>query len=171
MNITLYSLSDYNGGLLIPKTFDFETKDMIDNEDEWRQAIADWLEEVTEERNDGEVREEWIVCDYEDIPSGFVGTYDLDPSFWEYKEAIQTSHYDKEVIDAAMSCDVQLENIDEAYAGEFRSDADFAEDMAEQLDMIPRENSWPTSYIDWEWAARDLMMDYCEADGHYFRCL
>ena len=58
--------------------------------------------------------------------------------------------------------------IDEAYAGSFRSDADFAEDMAEQLGDIPRDfPSW--IYIDWERSARDLMMDYSEQDGHYFR--
>lgn len=58
--------------------------------------------------------------------------------------------------------------IEECYSGSFRSDADFAENMAEEIGAIPRDLAgW--IYIDWERSARDLMMDYSEEGGHYFR--
>lgn len=61
------------------------------------------------------------------------------------------------------------EGFDESYQGQFSSDEDFARDMAENLGEIPKENHWPHYCIDWEWAARELMMDYSVENGHYFR--
>lgn len=64
----------------------------------------------------------------------------------------------------------EFENFEESYAGEFKSDEDFAQDMAEQLGTVDFKNqSWPAYCIDWEYAARELMMDYSEQDGYYFR--
>lgn len=48
----------------------------------------------------------------------------------------------------------------DAYAGEWDSERDFAENLAEELGLLPREHTWPTSYIDWDQATRDLFMDY-----------
>ena len=79
--------------------------------------------------------------------------------------------YDEEVIEAAFECDVPVEDIEEAYAGQFRSDEDFAQDMADQLGVLDKNVSWPNNCIDWENAARELMYDYSEHDGHYFRKL
>lgn len=59
----------------------------------------------------------------------------------------------------------------EAYAGQYDSDEDFAQDMAEQLGSIDRDAQWPYTCIDWEHAARELMYDYSEVDGYYFRNL
>ncbi len=75
---------------------------------------------------------------------------------------------DKEVIEAAIECDVQLCNVEEAYQGEYRSDEDFAEDFAEQLGF-EYPNTWPNNCIDWEHAAKELMYDYSESNGYYFR--
>lgn len=55
----------------------------------------------------------------------------------------------------------------------FIADEDFvnyAQELAEDIGALPREHTWPTSYIDWDAAARDLRMDYtsCEIDGHTY---
>ena len=68
-NITYYSLSDYVGSTLISKTFQLDEVD----HDEHLQQISDWLKSITKLKNDGEIREEWIVCDSEDIPTNYVG--------------------------------------------------------------------------------------------------
>jgi len=57
----------------------------------------------------------------------------------------------------------------ELYKGEHDNDEDFAYQLADDLGLVPEGNNWPTSYIDWGAAARDLMMDYGESGGHYFR--
>ena len=63
------------------------------------------------------------------------------------------------------------DNMDEIYQGEFSSDEEFAKDMAEQTGDIKSNDAWPLYCIDWEWAASELMMDYSEVKGHYFRNL
>lgn len=62
---------------------------------------------------------------------------------------------------------------EEAYYGKFQSDEDFARDMAEEIEAIfVREVvKWPHYCIDWEYAARELMYDYSEDNGYYFRNL
>lgn len=60
---------------------------------------------------------------------------------------------------------------EEAYQGDYADDADFAQNLADDLGLVNADAGWPAGYIDWEWAARDLMMDYFESDGHYFRNL
>jgi antirestriction protein len=63
-----------------------------------------------------------------------------------------------------------IEDAEEAYQGSYGSDEEFAEELADELGLIDSGAAWPLSYIDWERAARDLMMgDYSEQDGHYFR--
>lgn len=64
-----------------------------------------------------------------------------------------------------------FDNIEEAYNGQYSSDEDFAQDMADQLGDVPSVGSdpWPLYCIDWEYAARELMHDYSKQDGFYFR--
>lgn len=162
--ITYYSLSDYNAGRLIP--FTIELDDMT--AEEHAEAIQEHLEAITERMADDEVREEWIVADYAGIPSRYVGEYSLDDDFFEYLEFTRQTHLGDDVIKAGMSLDIPLEHIEEAYKGHWENDEAFAMEEAEQMGMIPETHTWPTSYIDWERAARDLMMVFNEADGHYF---
>ena len=68
--------------------------------------------------------------------------------------------------------DDELKDFDEAYNGEWSSDEEFAQDMAENTGALEGTGGhWPLTCIDWEWAARELMMDYFEVDGHYFRSM
>jgi antirestriction protein len=59
----------------------------------------------------------------------------------------------------------------EAYQGEFDSDEDFARYIAEELTPVDNSMAWPFNCIDWEWAAKELMNDYSEEEGYYFRNL
>ena len=75
------------------------------------------------------------------------------------------------MIDAAIYCGINPENFEEAYCGEYESDADFAHEQADQCGMLEEDMAWPYTCIDWEFAARELMYDYEEHEGHYFRIL
>ncbi len=79
--------------------------------------------------------------------------------------------YSEEVIEAALELGISLESVEEAYQGEYRSDVDFAQNLAEDLGAVDKNASWPNNCIDWEKAASELMYDYTEEDGHYFRNL
>jgi antirestriction protein len=71
-----------------------------------------------------------------------------------------------------MSLD-DLDDFEEAYAGQFESDKAFTMDMVENLGLMDRidQMDWPYRCIDWEMASRELMCDYTEQDGYYFRNL
>ena len=63
------------------------------------------------------------------------------------------------------------EEVAEAYQGQYKNDEDFAQDLAENMGYIQLDANWPYTCIDWEMAARELMYDYFEVDGYYFRNL
>lgn len=96
----------------------------------------------------------------------------------EYFARAQQCGYDAEVIEAFAACgnyspndvDEFFEALEESYAGEYESDEDFAQEMAEQCGF-DQPSAWPYYCIDWESAARDLMHDYYSHNGHYFRLI
>jgi hypothetical protein len=51
------------------------------------------------------------------------------------------------------------ERFEEAYAGVWPSLAAYAEQLAEDCDLIPTNVRWPMGCIDWKWAARELSYD------------
>lgn len=57
----------------------------------------------------------------------------------------------------------------EAYQGKYNNDAEFAEQFALEVGAINDDLHWPFDSVDWKSAASDLMMDYVEVNGHYFR--
>ena len=141
-----------------------ETKLTIDSslytDDDIREAILEKME-GSELKEDFEL----IVSDWSDTPENMQDLSIL-------AECLEDTEYcSEDVISAGIECGVDINNIDEAYAGTFDSDADFAEDMAEQLGYIDNNISWPHSCIDWDMASRDLMMDYIEHNWHYFRMM
>lgn len=93
----------------------------------------------------------------------------------EQVELIEANKWDEEAVRAYISLgigDDDLSDFEEAYQGEFKSDEDFAKDMADNTGSVDLKNQpWPQYCIDWEFAARELMMDYSELDGFYFRNL
>lgn len=61
--------------------------------------------------------------------------------------------------------------IEEAYSGSYGSDEEFAQELAAELGLINEDLQWPYTCIDWAQASRELMYDYTESNGHYFRNL
>jgi len=79
----------------------------------------------------------------------------------------------KDVIDAGLDCEIPLDSIMDAYIGTYDSDSDFAYQMAFDMGVlqeIERVSSKLANAIDWHRAARDLMFDNVESNGHYFNC-
>jgi antirestriction protein len=72
------------------------------------------------------------------------------------------------VVMSALECDIAPEDIEEAYNGEWDSDEDFVQELLEDCGDIPSDLPHYI-HIDWKGTARDIMMDYAEANGQYFR--
>ena len=163
-NITFYSLSDYNNGDLISKTFDLEDFPTYDG---LATARSEWLEELTEELDDGELREEFIVADYENIPASLMSQWDIDSDYGDWLEACE--EHGADVVEAAMEVGVPVDKIDEAYAGAASNDVEFAEEFADSIGLLDEVPDNLKMYFDMEAFARDLMIgDYNEHNGHYF---
>jgi len=143
-------------------------------------SSADELFEAMTELHSDEEDPEYMIQDKEGFLSDSIGESlsikELE-NIYEAIEAVEASHLDADIIQAYIDNvggDIDsntIANAEEAYQGEFNSDADFAEDMAEQLGYMDEAKCWPFNCIDWEHAGRELMYDYFESGGHYFRNL
>ena len=70
--------------------------------------------------------------------------------------------------DFCKRCAEEITGFTEEDSGAYRDDEDFAQQLLEDIGDIPRNFPFYI-HIDWEATARDIMMDYCEHNGHYFR--
>ena len=85
-------------------------------------------------------------------------------------EAIAEAYLELGITASDDVADIAAE-IEEAYAGHFVSDEEFAKEQADATTSLNTKEmqAWPHYCIDWEWAAREIMMDYSEEGGYYFR--
>ena len=111
------------------------------------------------------------ITDFDEVPEHYqtAGTLDEDSNFWDFAAATQECDQEPEVIAAALNLGIEPSDIDEAYQGSYTDDEDFARETADQLGAVDEKAGWPMNCIDWEYAAKELMYDYCEDNGHYFR--
>ena len=78
--------------------------------------------------------------------------------------------YELEALISAFRCEIDAEDFEESYSGEWPSDESFAKDLLEQTGDIPRDLPWYVE-IDWKKTAEHIMVDYIDDSGHYFRIL
>jgi antirestriction protein len=138
---------------------------------------ADELFEAMKELHDDEDGPEFMIQDSEGFLSDKIdeslSIADM-AALYNVFDAVENSHLDPEVIEAYadnMGSDIDEDTVsdcEDCYCGQYNSDADFAEDLADQLGYLDKNVSWPYNCIDWEWAARELMYDHFESNGHYF---
>lgn len=63
-----------------------------------------------------------------------------------------------------------FDNFEDAYQGKYYDDAEFVQQLIEETEE--GMNDLPAYiHIDWEWTAREIMSDYEEENGYYFRTL
>lgn len=141
---------------------------------ECKESLIDELIEDKGEEHEDEIKGEFMEVDYEvedwDEVKDYDNLQDLE-LLQEIAEISDLDYQDWEVISAAIYLDIPVGDINEAYVGEFGSDEEFAENLAEELGYITNDVQWPYTCIDWEHAAKELMYDYSDADNHYFRNL
>jgi len=158
-----------NFGDAAKETLDFDLM-TYNSFEELKEAIReelDNLEAPFEGADTGADAWEYYVETWGDVHHNYQS---LDEDLYNYVNAIDSTSYDKDVIDAAIDCDVSIDDIDEAYNGSFNSDEDFTQNLLDDLGYIPKDfPSWIE--IDWEATASNVMQDYVESHGHYFRYL
>lgn len=170
IKIYVGTYGQYNSGSLFGKWFDLSE---YSDAEELFEAIA----EYHKDEHDPEYMIQDVDTDLKFVHSyiGECSGQDDIQRLYDFFEECEESHLDMDIITAYCDAfgykfnEVKISYIEEAYSGSFDSDEDFAEDMAEQCGDLDKHPHWPYTYIDWERAARELMYDYVEQDGHYFR--
>lgn len=110
---------------------------------------------------------ELMYQDFEEFPKRYYSESGLDADLWEW---LSLDDHEKEILEAYLECfgEGDIDDAMDAYQGQFDSDIDFTMDLLEACGDIPQDLP---SYvvIDWEATARNIMFDYSEHNGFYFR--
>ncbi|SIO36361.1 Antirestriction protein (ArdA) [Chryseobacterium scophthalmum] len=135
----------------------------------------DLLETMRELHKD-ESDPEFMLSDYENCELfeklGLISECHLSPGIYEIAEQINNSGHDLEVFEACVDClgkmDFQsiYEYVNNFYCGEFANDIEFVEYFYENDIPFNLPNF---VVIDWSATARNIMDDYFESNGHYFK--
>ncbi len=157
-SIYVGTYAKYNNGSLFGEWLELDDYSDVD---EFYKACA--------EKHNDENDAEYMFQDWENIPDEFISESHIKAEFWEYMDIVASSCYSVEVFNAASNLALPYNMVEELYQGEHDSDENFAQQLAENVCALKSEIHWPYTHIDWERAAYDLMMDYSESDGHYFR--
>ncbi len=132
-----------------------------DNAEQFYKACA----ELHKDEDDCEL----MFQDFEGFPEDMYSESGGVEELYELIDFINNSHLDAEIVLAAISIGISLDDdIEDAYAGSYDSDQDFAVQLAEETGF-EEPTAWPYTCIDWKYAAREIMYDYSEENGHYFR--
>lgn len=139
----------------------------------------DELFKAIQELHKDECEPEFMFQDYENCrlfeKMGLLGESFLSPEIYEIAEQINDSGYDSEVFEACLNnlgktdFKTLYDCVENNYCGEYKSDIDFVQDLLEQTGEIP-QNLPSYICIDWEATSRNIMFDYSESNGYYFRC-
>jgi antirestriction protein len=175
--IFLTDYASYNNGTQFEFGHWIELSDFNDA-DELNEYITEHFEEADEKSPLDSPREEIMITDYEGFPKHFYSESMSFETLFEYFERAEACYHDSDIIEAFADLgsyslddvDAFFDALEESYQGEYTSDEDFAQTLADDLG-VEISNSWPHNCIDWERAARDLMYDYSESNGHYFRSI
>lgn len=148
---------------------------------EWLEVTSDYdllMEQILELHSD-EDDPEIMIQDYDIEDEGLQTIFkDLGetPDLEEVCKAIELlENEDTDMIAAYINCmgagdsiEDTIKAANDAFMGEYDSDEDFAENMAEETGAIDKNLSWPYTCINWEFAARELMYDYSTSNNYYF---
>lgn len=110
----------------------------------------------------------WEITGTDPEPPDSHRTLDV-PTLIEIQEAADGGHVSPAVVMAYWANVGDVEHAVEAYQGQYKSNAEFAEEQITSMEKIPE---YLENYIDWDRFSADLLSaDYFEVDGYYFRNL
>jgi antirestriction protein len=160
MKIYVGTYAKYNNGSIAGAWLDL---------DDYNDA-EDFIDACKELHKD-EIDPELMFQDFDDIHKNYCNECIDMQEVYHYANACNDDI--KDVIDAGLDCEIPLDSIMDAYIGSYDSDSAFAYQMAFDMgyiDDMEKVSPRLTNAIDWHKAARELMFDNVESNGHYFNC-
>ena len=173
VGVYIACLAAYNSGHLHGAWIDLEG----DTDEDDIQAGIDWILATSPEPG----AEEWAMHDSSGLPS-YLSRNEW-PALGElvsWADGLSAYVNEDEREAYRLACEDQGQTIDEdafrgTYCGCYSSGEDYAQELAEECDSLPKELAWPLCCIDWESAWRELTFDGyrdepCSSGGaHIFR--
>ncbi|WP_454047296.1 antirestriction protein ArdA [Chryseobacterium sp. Marseille-Q8038] len=164
-SIYVGTYSKYNNGSLYGKWLNLSDYSDYDE-------LLETMNDLHKDEHDPE----FMFQDYEHCELfeklGLIGESYLSNEIFEIAEQINDSSYNLEIFEAYVDCIGKMDfssiydGVVSYYMGEFSDNEVFAQYL---LEMDIPESLPNYIYIDWEATARNLMFDYFESSGHYFR--
>lgn len=175
--IFLTDYASYNNGTQFEFGHWVDLEDFNDA-DELSDYIIEHFADADEKSPLDSPREEVMITDFEGFPSSFYSESMDFENLYNYLEKLEECYYNADVVEAfadlgnydVEDVDEFFDKLEESYQGEHKSDEDFTEQLLKDTGCIP-SNIPSYVHIDWSSTARDIMMDYYENNGHYFRAL
>jgi antirestriction protein len=134
---------------------------------------AESFREACLELHNDEADPELMFQDFEGFPRAFYGESYLSPSLWDW---IGCTDDEKELWEAYTEAfgysydESSLSHAQEAFAGKFESEADFAEEHTRESGSLPEElPTWLEACIDWQavWDSA-LRFDFVRSGEYFF---
>lgn len=147
----------------------FDLTDYSDK-DEFIEAATEYAQDVL-----GDHDPELCFADYESsfADLDLISECHVDSQVWDLFD-MDSSDLDMVIaytsnVGVNGSFEDMLSEAQDCYQGQYDSDADFAQETLQDCGYLEDLPSFIECHIDWDGVARDLMMDYFEVNGHYFR--
>ena len=121
--------------------------------------------------HEDEADPELMFQDTEGVTFGMISEDEIDGDIFLLLSQLTAAEMDMYEAYRKNVSDGTFSEAEEAYVGKYESDIDFAQNMADNSGYTNHDATWPYTCIDWKMAARELMWDYFEQDGYYFRNL
>lgn len=129
--------------------------------------VNDFLN-ACEELHKDETNPEFMFQDFENFPKSLYSESGNLDAIYDYINFIDSTYLSVEVVNAGLSLNIPLDELEDSYYGQFDSDTELAHDYIESTGLLQGVPDSIAKYFDYEAFGRDLAMDCCEYNGFYF---
>lgn len=106
--------------------------------------------------------------DFENFPKSLYSESGNIDAIYEYIDFLKSTHLSIEAVEAGFELGIPLDELEDAYYGQFDSVTDLAHEYIESTGLLQGVPETIARYFDFETFGRDLAFDFLEENGHYF---
>ena len=111
---------------------------------------------------------EIMFQDFENFPKSLYSESGNIDAIYEYIDFLKSTHLSIEAVEAGFELGIPLDELEDAYYGQFDSVTDLAHEYIESTGLLQGVPETIARYFDFEAFGRDLAFDFLEENGFYF---
>jgi antirestriction protein len=129
-----------------------------------KEAFIDYCQKLHADEKDAE----FMYQDFEGFPERFYSESGISDDLFDFLAMDEDDQLMLEAyIDATGDASATLDDASDAFQGQYDNDEDFVYQLLSDCGDLPDTPHYIV--IDWQATARNIMFDYFEANGYYFR--